>query len=103
MLILAVCLGILTAPTTCPCGRMRPEQLASGADGGASLQQGHGWEPCVSPANFSGLAEGKWGLTLQATDRAGLVRTTRCAWPGFACTNLRCMLCYAHAHVLLAP
>ena len=79
-------LGLCLRLCHLPCARMRPEQLAYSAAGAAS-QQRSGWEPCVSPATFSGLEEGKWGLTLRATDRAGLVRTTRRVLQRWPCTR----------------
>ncbi|KAK9839424.1 hypothetical protein WJX81_001331 [Elliptochloris bilobata] len=35
--------------------------------------QGDSFQNCTSPAQFTGLQEGKWGLTLRVTDRAGLI------------------------------
>ncbi len=64
------------------CSRMRPQQLAFDAAQPSGALQQYDWRPCTSPANFSGLGEGKWGLTLQASNRAGLLRTTRWAAHG---------------------
>jgi hypothetical protein len=35
------------------------------------------WTPCVSPAQFRDLLEGRWGLSVRAQDNAGLIRQTR--------------------------
>lgn len=35
------------------------------------------YKNCTSPAQFSGLQEGKWGLMLRATDGAGLISESR--------------------------
>lgn len=60
--------------------RFRPLTLASqdassapdaGKEGGAGTGAA-AWQACTSPQAYSGLAEGRYGLTLKATDNAGL-------------------------------
>lgn len=55
--------------------RFRPLSLVSPSPSNESLPA-YGWALCTSPATFSGLAEGRWGLTLRATDNAGLSNET---------------------------
>eukprot|EP00887_Chlorella_sp_A99_P001740 scaffold19.g1740.t1 len=54
--------------------RFRPLSLASSAQNISSPQ--FEWALCTSPVAYTKLAEGRYGLTLRASDNAGLVNTT---------------------------
>ena len=61
--------------------RLRQQRLGAGTNSSSS-DITDGFVKCSSPATFSNLTEGKWGLTLRAHDAAGLVEETRWApWP----------------------
>lgn len=55
---------------------MRPQKLLYSTDSAALKGPRYDWRPCSSPAVFSDLAEGKWGLSLRAQDNAGLLYQT---------------------------
>lgn len=69
--------GSGVANTTC---RFRPLALADGsAAGNASAGGANEWALCTSPQVYSGLAQGRYGLTLRAADKAGSIAQVRVA------------------------
>ena len=57
--------------------RLRPQSQAVIGSSSDVQDAQYSWSACSSPASFSGLREGHWLLTLQATDAAGLTRQSR--------------------------
>ncbi len=70
------------ANITCRFRELNPAQSNSSSSGQAAAESASEWRPCTSPQQYAGLQEGRYGLTLRAADRAGLVKQVRLGCKG---------------------
>lgn len=57
--------------------RLRPQSQAVRGSLSDVQDPRYVWRSCSSPVSYSGLPEGRWLLTLRASDFAGLTRQSR--------------------------
>jgi hypothetical protein len=62
------------ANITCRFRELNPAQSNASATSQDAAESASEWRPCTSPQQYQGLQEGRYGLTLRAADRAGLVK-----------------------------
>lgn len=68
------------ANITCRFRELNPAQSNASATSQDAAESANEWRPCTSPQQYSDLEEGRYGLTLRAADRAGLVKQVRAGW-----------------------
>ena len=73
----ACCFAAASSQLECDLRRLRPHSQAVQGSVSDAQDVKYSWHACSSPASFSGLQEGHWLLTLQATNAAGLSRKSR--------------------------
>lgn len=68
------------ANITCRFRQLNPAQSNASATSQDAAESASEWRPCTSPQNYTGLQEGRYGLTLRAADRAGMVKQVGLGW-----------------------